>query len=508
MLSTLQQSPPHKADEQQSPPHKAEHEWGGRSRVHPAVKASVLPLQRCNAAHPWIVSYLARRFAHFHALASVGDVNGTADSLRHLQETHGGLRHFAPLTIGYDSSGRPAVHSATAAATGVGGGRSSKRHGVAKVLQAAMGRFDTALSNLLAGRNLTLMVHFGEPSMHVPRSYAPATQPRLPVFAMTTRDSTSEVPVPDFTFHSHSKRLHGHVDKRAQGTGRAAVGLSRDHAHNQQAHNQAHNLAHDDSAWASVAPGLEAGAPAWGAKASTLHWRGSSRASPLHKALIPALLKGSGAAAAAGLAPSMLDVADVGARSANQWALADQCKHKFLLHLESAADGASLKYKLACGSVVIVVRSPNEEFYHHALFRHQDDNQDDPRAGSGSDPKDDPKGSGRDPKGSGRDPKGSGRDPAGGLDPKGSGLDPKGSGLDPKGSGGGPKGSGGDPIQGSGGSHVVVSVEPPPPRFFRLLEKRTEPQLRHSLLANSTLAEIGRALAFLRGNPQADAEAH
>jgi len=115
-------------------------------------------------------------------------------------------------------------------------------------------------------------------------------------------------------------------------------------------------------------------------------------------------------------------------------ALADQCKHKFLLHLDGISDGASLKYKLACGSVVIVVRSPNEEFYHHALFRRLDN----PEAGS---------------------------------------------------SGGDPKGSPGGLTQRSGhgrpSSHVVVSVEPPPPRFFRLLEKRIEPQLRHSLLRNS-----------------------
>jgi len=137
-------------------------------------------------------------------------------------------------------------------------------------------------------------------------------------------------------------------------------------------------------------------------------------------------------------------------------ALADQCKHKFLLHLDGISDGASLKYKLACGSVVIVVRSPNEEFYHHALFRRLDN----PQAGS---------------------------------------------------SGGDPKGSPGGLTQRSGhgrpSSHVVVSVEPPPPRFFRLLEKRIEPQLRHSLLRNSTLAEIGRALRLLQGSPQADAEA-
>jgi len=213
-----------------------------------------------------------------------------------------------------------------------------------------------------------------------------------------------------------------------------------------------------------VAPYLERGAPAWGAKASTLFWRGSPYASALHKALIPALLKSSGAVAA-GLHPSVtLDIkADVGGRAAKQpakqsakqakqqsaskagrgmpplqlhplVALADQCKHKFLLHLDGISDGASLKYKLACGSVVIVVRSPNEEFYHHALFRRLDN----PEAGS---------------------------------------------------SGGDPKGSPGGLTQRSGhgrpSSHVVVSVEPPPPRFFRLLEKRIEPQLRHSLLRNS-----------------------
>lgn len=49
--------------------------------------------------------------------------------------------------------------------------------------------------------------------------------------------------------------------------------------------------------------------------------------------------------------------------------LDQQCGARYLLHLDGNAYSASLKYKLACRSLVIVVRSPERyaEFYYAGL---------------------------------------------------------------------------------------------------------------------------------------------
>ena len=46
----------------------------------------------------------------------------------------------------------------------------------------------------------------------------------------------------------------------------------------------------------------------------------------------------------------------------------EQCRAKYLLHLRGNGYSAGLKYKLACGSLVVRMRSePYDEFFYHAL---------------------------------------------------------------------------------------------------------------------------------------------
>lgn len=48
--------------------------------------------------------------------------------------------------------------------------------------------------------------------------------------------------------------------------------------------------------------------------------------------------------------------------------LTDQCKYAFLLHVDGNAYSASLKYKMACASLVFVKQPQLQEFFYPGLI--------------------------------------------------------------------------------------------------------------------------------------------
>ena len=102
-----------------------------------------------------------------------------------------------------------------------------------------------------------------------------------------------------------------------------------------------------------------------------LLWRGSVRGSRCRARVVPILQTKLAPQLSATRVSLRVDLADSGWFGANRTAftsLSAQCASKYLLHLRGNGYSAGLKYKLACGSLVVRMRpEPYDEFYYAAL---------------------------------------------------------------------------------------------------------------------------------------------
>ena len=92
-----------------------------------------------------------------------------------------------------------------------------------------------------------------------------------------------------------------------------------------------------------------------GRRAASVFWRGSVQGSKLRRR-VAALLNGTESVSGV-----RIDVADSGWFGArHEWyvRLEEQCSRRYLLHLRGNGYSAGLKYKLACGSLLILLRDP------------------------------------------------------------------------------------------------------------------------------------------------------
>ena len=150
---------------------------------------------------------------------------------------------------------------------------------------------------------------------------------------MCSSANAYDVAVPDFTFHHYPGKLH-HVGA--------------------------------NTSWARLAPVIAARARKlpWRTRRPVLFWRGCVRGSRIRSRLVP-LLQRLGREDVG----VPIDARDSGyfGRSRDYVPVDRQCDARFLLHLDGNAYSASLKYKLACGSVVVVVGSPFHEWWYAGL---------------------------------------------------------------------------------------------------------------------------------------------
>ena len=248
------------------------------------------------------------------------------------------IGNLAEVVIGIASDGAPFL----SVQPGSSGGFELKRDIMVATLRAALQQHRQALGELLPpGTNVSLFVHFFDDARILWPSNASSLprEVRLPTFAVCETSSTSEVAVPDYSFH------HYHKIRAMNGT-----------------------------SWPHVLSAIERKArlTPWDQRSLSLFWRGAVRSSALRMRLIPKLRQEGGFSAQSNRSLSAtIDVADTGSTaklSSRYVTLDQQCMHKYLLYLPGNANSISFKYKLACGSLVIAVRSPYREFYHDALL--------------------------------------------------------------------------------------------------------------------------------------------
>lgn len=151
----------------------------------------------------------------------------------------------------------------------------------------------------------------------------------LPMFSMCSTARTKEIAVPDFTFHSYGK-IRGFTS----------------------------------TSWPFVAQKLFDTNVDWFQRNKTLFWRGCISGSHVRRHFIKRLTTQNNKIQNV----DALDTGFFGSNKKNYQRLTDQCKYAFLLHLDGNAYSASLKYKLACASLVFVKRSPYYEFFYPGLI--------------------------------------------------------------------------------------------------------------------------------------------
>ena len=258
------------------------------------------------------------------------------------------INNVAEVVISITSDGAPSLSVQPGSS---GGGFELKRDSMVATLRAALQQHWQALGELvLPSTNVSLFFHFFDDARILWPSNASSLprEVRLPTFAVCETASTSEVAVPDYSFH------HYHKIRAINGSG-----------------------------WPHVLSVIEREArlTPWQQRSPSLFWRGAMRSSPLRMHLIPKLRQEGGIRALPnGGIPAQsnrsnllatIDVADTGSTaklSSRYVTLDQQCKHKYLLYLPGNANSISFKYKLACGSLVVAVRSRYREFYHDALL--------------------------------------------------------------------------------------------------------------------------------------------
>eukprot|EP00316_Scyphosphaera_apsteinii_P024114 CAMPEP_0119307372 /NCGR_PEP_ID=MMETSP1333-20130426/7898_1 /TAXON_ID=418940 /ORGANISM="Scyphosphaera apsteinii, Strain RCC1455" /LENGTH=322 /DNA_ID=CAMNT_0007310911 /DNA_START=267 /DNA_END=1232 /DNA_ORIENTATION=+ len=208
-------------------------------------------------------------------------------------------------------------------------GGQGKLTGMLQILRGSLHDFAHELQPMLM-QPMQLFFNFNDfPSVSGSRRN-PGHRLRLPMFAMSASDFTTEVPIPDFTFFTYSK----------------VTGVKSSH-------------------WPVLSAEIARSAPRWDLRRDVLFWRGCVGGSRIRSFLFPRFRNLS-----ANALPVALDADDSGWFGRHKevyTSLPDQCKSKFLLHMDGNAYSAGLKYKLACGSLVIVVRSSYHEFFYPGL---------------------------------------------------------------------------------------------------------------------------------------------
>ena len=299
----------------------------------------------CSAEHSWQADILEAKFGPYEAMARHPkrlQVSSLSASIRRMRSGLPKLK--GELVLGFDGTPYAIPMSNP-------GGGQGKMAGMRALLLTAMQTHDAVLRPLFGGRQLSLflqMLDFPLRCTEHARTRLGQDGLRLPFFAMASGAACSEVPIPDFTFWGYDKLIN------LRGSGRPSYRPDGEQL---------------PSGWMALLPALQSAATGtpFGLRADTLFWRGCVKDGADRQRLVPWLLE-----LLPGALPAAVDVADTGAWGSKRHAwvpLHSQCSHKFLLHLPGNAYSAGLKYKLACGSVVIVLASAltASEFFYGAL---------------------------------------------------------------------------------------------------------------------------------------------
>lgn len=288
---------------------------------------------RCLASHPWVQPTVARRFAWFHKwtqeLLRDGTIssNRTVDILQAMFSNRSQTGFKGLATVQYNGT---TPHAQLWWHRG-----SHSMEAFAATLLSAMASYADELEPLLGGRPLHLFwTLYDGPVIRQWRERMNGY--RLPFFSMSehglneTGSGWAEIAVPDFTFQGYQK------------------------------------LRSARTRWYDVLGMLlrGAGSVPWERRERKLTWRGRVRGSQAREALVPYFQ-----AARANATRVPLDVKPTEGRVGrpNFLNLSAQCQSKYLLHLDGNGYSAGLKYKLACGSLVIKADSALDEFYYPGL---------------------------------------------------------------------------------------------------------------------------------------------
>ena len=158
---------------------------------------------------------------------------------------------------------------------------------------------------------------------------------KIPAFVLCTDDSHIDIPIPDFTYGCYPETQY------------------------------------QNSSWAAVSNllSLKAGMMPWAGRVNSIFHRSNWEVGP-RRALMPLLQKLADSGEDEEILGGKLDIGDSGfvvSKKENFVWLDEQCQHKVAIHTAGFSYSAGLKYKLACGSLVVHFDSPFTEFYEPAL---------------------------------------------------------------------------------------------------------------------------------------------
>lgn len=227
---------------------------------------------------------------------------------------------YNPSSKGYDMEAVPRFPA----------NRHYKRDCILKPLRSALSAHGPALAKALGRKDLRFVVETEDFGM-VWRGLGF----KLPPFAMCTDSAHIDIPVPDFTYGCYPETHY------------------------------------TNSSWPAIAHLLESKAAMlpWKGRNSKIFHRGHWGVGP-RRGLMPFLMTLVGNHTDESTLGAPLDIADTGFIASNKenfvW-LDEQCAHKVAIHTAGFSYSAALKYKLACGSLVLRFESDYTEFYEPGL---------------------------------------------------------------------------------------------------------------------------------------------
>lgn len=285
----------------------------------------------CVSKYPWISSALDKFFEPSIEMATTLKLNQTneeaIEKMAKITWTDGYHPGHDVITLEYD----PTMDSyAVNAVPRFPANQEYKRQCILHPLQAAIKLHGRALANKFERKTLKFVLCTEDFGMIWRRSGI-----KLPAFAMCTDEGHIDVPIPDFTYGCYPETHY------------------------------------TNSSWPAIADMLSTKSmmTPWSMRGSSIFFRGNWGVGP-RQGLMPFLSELSANGSDVALLGAPLDIADSGfivSKKENFVWLDDQCTHKVAIHTAGFSYSAALKYKLACGALVLKFESIFKEFYEPGL---------------------------------------------------------------------------------------------------------------------------------------------
>lgn len=286
----------------------------------------------CVSKYPWISSALDEFFKPSINMAKKFKLNQTNEEafekmakITWVDDYHPGhdvvTLEYDAITGGYAMTAVPRFPA----------NQEYKRQCILQPLQAAINLHGRALADKFKRKQLKFVLCTEDFGMIWRNSAI-----KLPAFAMCTDEGHADVPVPDFTYGCYPETHY------------------------------------TNSSWTAISDMLNTKSTMipWKMRESSIFFRGNWGVGP-RQGLMPFLSELSANGSDVEMLGASLDIADSGfivSKKENFVWLDDQCTRKVAIHTAGFSYSAALKYKLACGALVLKFDSVYREFYEPGLI--------------------------------------------------------------------------------------------------------------------------------------------